>query len=148
MVEPDMTTKVLRQRLRRRRLLQRLVPVQRLENAFAARHGAENDVPLFAHRHDRAEHHVGELCKKNDAAECCCHLEDMMSAEPDDRGHGEKRHAVHGGAVIAFDPDSLVFLIAILPVDFAVAFEIDLLPAVKLHDLDAGEVLLQVLIEP
>jgi len=49
--------------------LQRLVPVQRLKDAFATRHGAEDDVPLLAHRDDGAEQHVGEMCEENYAAQ-------------------------------------------------------------------------------
>ncbi len=148
MAEFDLAMQVGRQRRGMLRLLQCFVPVERLEDALAARHGAEHDIPLLAHRHDGAEQHVEELREQKDDSDRHLLAQHHVPAEPQDGRDANIVQPVDEGTVEALDGRGADFVAPVVVVDRGIAPEVDLFAPVKLHDLDAGKVLLQILVQP
>ena len=132
---------------RRRGFVNALAPVQRLEDPFGARHRAKQHVVLFTDRDDRPEQHVDELREQHHAAERDRLLQHVAAAEPDDHARGGRAEAVDERAVEHFDLHRLVFFAAIFLVDLRVHREVAIFAAIQLHDLDARQILVQILVQ-
>src|SRR5579872_420952 len=147
MAELDLAVEGWRQGRRMFRFAQRFIPVERLENALAARHGAKDDVPLLSHGDNRPKQHVEKLREEQQNADRHLAAEHETAAEPNDDRDADIVHAVDERAVEAFDGQRLDFGDAIFVVDRTIALEVDLLAAIELHDFDARQILLQILIQ-
>jgi hypothetical protein len=128
-------------------LRQRLLPVEGLEDAFAARHRAVQHVVLLAHGDDGPEQHVDELREEHHAAQADDPFERFAPPEPQHRREPAGSQALDERVVDGLDVDRALLLVAVVAVDLRVGLEVAVLPAVQLHDLHAREVLLQVLIQ-
>ena len=145
--EPDFPAQSRRQRHGCSRLVDLLVPVERLEDPLAAGHGPEEHVELLSEHDDRVEQHGDELGKEHDPAEGHLFLDDVTAAEPQHRPDGDRRHAVREGPIRRLEPHGLRLGGEVALVDVRIACVVVVLAARQLHDLEAGQVLLQVLVQ-
>ena len=125
-----------------------LVPVEELEDALGARHGAVEHVVLLADGHDGAEEQVGVAGEEDQGSDGDGAREVLVATEPDDQRQRDGGQAVDERPVADLEGDRVVLLAAVLAVDRAVAVQVAGLAAMELDHADPGEILLQILVEP